>query len=122
MIVAGIAPIAALMLLAVPAAAQDASSLYESCFVRIYDPSHLQAHPGQRVQTINVYFQNFADTLLASVTYTLRFGAKFGFSGECQDAIEGGFLCRACANDSCEANGESFKILWSGGDSIELRQ
>ena len=28
--------------------------------------------------------------------------------------IEGGFLCDVCANDSCEPDGETFKVLWSG--------
>jgi hypothetical protein len=95
-----------------PTSAQDAESLYESCFVA--------ANPGERVTAISVYFQNFADTLLAGVSYTLRYGDKFGFSGDCHQEIEGGFLCEACTNDGCDTNGESFTILWSGGDSIEL--
>jgi hypothetical protein len=116
--VAGAAVLACLV--AVPAAAQNAESLYETCFVRAYDGAHMAAHPGQRVTAISVYFQNFADTLLAGISYTLRYGDKFGFSGDCHEKIEGGFQCHACTNDSCDTDGESFKILWTGGDSIEL--
>lgn len=112
--------IAVLMWLAAPpVAAQDAGSLAESCFVQTYDQAELEAHPELRVKTINVYFQDLAGTLLASVTYTLRFGAKFGFSGDCEQT-GGGFVCRACANDSCARDSQSFRILWPGGESIEL--
>lgn len=101
-------------------AAQDADQLYDACFARTYDEAHLATHPGQRVTAISINFQTFEDDLLASVIYTLRFGTKFGFSGACYQKIEGGFLCEACANDSCEATGEKFKILWSGGDTVRL--
>ena len=107
-----------------PALAQEAAggpgALYETCFVRTYDPTYLENNPGQRVAAISVYFQNFADTLLAGVSYRLRYGPKYGFSGDCHDAIDGGFSCEACASDSCDVNGESFKIFWPGGDSIQL--
>jgi hypothetical protein len=106
--------------LAGPAAAQDSASLYNTCFARTYDAAHLASHPEQRVAAITVYFQNFADTLLAAVSYTLRYGPKYGFSGDCHQSIGGGFVCQACATDSCSAEGESFKIFWSGGDSLEL--
>lgn len=102
------------------AAAQEASTLYETCFVRAYDPGHLESHPGQRVAAMSVYFQNFADTLLAGVSYKLRYGAKYGFSGDCHDAIDGGFACESCINDSCEGGGEGFKIFWAGENRIRL--
>jgi hypothetical protein len=110
----------ALALAAGPAAAHDPASLYDACFARTYDAAHLARHPEQRVSAITVYFQNFADTLLAAVSYTLRYGPRFGFSGDCHEGIEGGFVCQACASDSCANEGESFRILWPGGDSIEL--
>lgn len=103
-----------------PAPAQDAAELYETCFERIYGAEHLAAHPNQRVVSMAVHFQTFEDDLLASVIYRLRFGTEFGFSGACYEKIEGGFLCEACANDHCEASGEQFKIMWSGGDSVKL--
>jgi hypothetical protein len=77
-------------------------------------------HPGQRVTDIAVHFQGFEDSLLANVGYTLRFGIRFRFSGDCYDRIDDGFLCRACTNDICEGSGETFKILPSGNDTIKL--
>ena len=103
-----------------PAASQDASALYDACFARTYDDAHLAAHPGQRVSAISVQFQSFEDDLLASVIYTLRYGTRFGFSGACYVKIEGGFLCDACVNDSCESSGEHFIVLWPGGDTVRL--
>ena len=100
--------------------AEDAKTLYDQCFTRTYDAAHLAAHPGQRVAAMSVQFQQFEDDLLASVIYTLRYGTKFGFSGACYVKVEGGFLCDACVNDSCESRGEKFKILWSGGDTVRL--
>lgn len=101
-------------------AAADVANLYDTCFTRTYDAAHLRAHPGQRVTAMSVQFQTFEYDLLASVVYTLRYGTTFGFSGACYTKIEGGFQCDACVNDSCEASGEKFKILWSGGDSLKL--
>jgi hypothetical protein len=103
-----------------PAAPQDASALYDTCFTRTYDFAHLAGHPGQRVAEMSVYFQEFEDDLLASVIYTLRFGTRFGFSGACYVKIENGFACEACVNDSCESSGELFQVLWSGGDTVRL--
>ncbi len=102
------------------AASQEASALYDTCFARTYAAAHLAAHPGQRVTEIAVNFQVFEDDLLASVIYSLRYGTRFGFSGACYVKIEGGYLCEACANDYCEASGERFKVLWSGGDMVKL--
>jgi hypothetical protein len=112
--------VAALTASVTQAASQDASALYDTCFARTYDAAHLAAHPGQRLTAISVNFQVFEDDLLASVIYTLRYGTKFGFSGACYVKIEGGFLCDACVNDSCETSGEHFVVLWSGGDSVKL--
>ena len=106
--------------LAAAAAAQDSAALIDTCFARSYDTAHLAEHPQQRVAAISVAFQSFEDSLLAGVIYKLRFGPRFSFSGDCYTAIEGGFLCEACGNDSCQGNGESFKILWSGGDEVQL--
>ena len=103
-----------------PAAAQDKAALFGTCFVQRYDAAHLARHRGQRVSAIAVQFQGLEDSLLASVTYGLRYGTKFGFSGECRTAIEGGFSCQACGSGRCEGRGETFKILWSGGDSLQL--
>jgi hypothetical protein len=111
---------AALAVSVAQAALQDASALYGTCFARTYDDAHLAVHPGQRVTSISVNFQSFEDDLLASVIYRLRYGTKFGFSGACYTEIEGGFLCDACINDSCETSREHFVVLWSGGDTVKL--
>jgi hypothetical protein len=103
-----------------PTVAQDSAALVDTCFARTYDAAHLARHPHQRVAAISVAFQTFEDSLLAGVIYKLRFGPRFSFSGDCYRPAEGGFLCEACGNDSCEGNGESFKILWSGGDEVQL--
>ena len=103
-----------------PVAAQEASALYGACFARTYDAKHLAAHRGQRVSAISVLFQGFEDSLLAAVSYRLRSGPKFGFSGDCHVVIEGGYFCQSCGNDVCEGTGETFKILWSGGETVQL--
>jgi hypothetical protein len=104
-----------------PTVAQHSAALIDTCFSRTYDAAHLARHPAQRVAAISVAFQTFEDSLLAGVMYKLRFGPTFSFSGDCYTAIEGGFLCQACGTtDSCQGSGESFKILWSGGDEVQL--
>jgi hypothetical protein len=112
----------AMLRLAGGAAAEppDPASLYDTCFARVYDAKHLAAHQGQRVTAVRIHFQGFADDLLASVTYSLRHGGDFGFSADCHERFDGGFYCRACANDACGTAGESFRLLWSGGDKITL--
>ncbi|MBA3516162.1 MAG: hypothetical protein H0T75_00550 [Rhizobiales bacterium] len=107
------------LLTAVPAAAQDRAALYGACFVGTYNPA-AGAQGSRRVAAMAVQFQGFENSLLAAVQYRLRFGTKFGFSGECAVDIEGGFQCEACGNDRCGGGGESFKILWPGGDRITL--
>jgi hypothetical protein len=118
---AGIFVVVAATVSAASAAAQDRAQLFGSCFVRLYDRAHMASHPGQRVAAISVQFQSFEDSLLAGLSYKLRYGPKFGVSGDCYRDIEGGFLCDACGStDSCQGNGETFKILWAGGDTIRL--
>jgi hypothetical protein len=106
--------------LACPAAAQDAAGLYNTCFMRIYDSAHMQSHPGQRVVQIQAAFQQNEENLWAGVYYTRADGQKFGLSGDCYEKISGGFLCHVCANDSCDQTGETFKVLWSGGATLDL--
>jgi hypothetical protein len=103
-----------------PAAAQDASELFDKCYVGTYDAAHLKEHPKQRVAAVQAFFQEYEDNLWAGVYYTLRDGAKYAFSGDCYDAVPGGFLCHACANDSCDQTGETFKILWSDPTNVDL--
>jgi hypothetical protein len=88
--------------------------------MRIYDPAHMQSHPGQRAVQIQAAFQEYEENLWAGVYYTLASGKRYGLSGDCYEKIDGGFLCRVCANDSCDQTGESFKILWSGGATVDF--
>jgi hypothetical protein len=109
------------ILIPVNAEAQDARDLVETCFTRTYDAEHMKNHPDQRVVQVQAAFQDFGGNLWAGIYYTLLPGGKkFGLSGDCHEAIAGGFLCRVCANDSCEETGETFKILWDGGDSLDF--
>ena len=113
--------LSAAIIAAIPQAqAQDQSTLVGTCFSRAYSPEHLADNPGQRVSDISVQFQGFEGSLLASVIYTLRFGTRFGFGADCYEKIEGGFLCRACAGDSCQSSGETFKILFGDEGAIRL--
>ena len=98
------------------ATAAERSGLFGACFVR----SSEAAHPAQRVGVIAVQFQGFADSLLAGITYKLRYGTTFSFSADCSEEIAGGFLCRACGSGSCQDSGETFEVLWSGGDTLQL--
>jgi hypothetical protein len=34
--------------------------------------------------------------------------------------VAGGFLCHVCANDLCDRTGETFKVMWTGGDTIDI--
>ena len=103
------------------APAQDRAELVGACFVRVYDRAHMTSHPGQRVAAISVQFQSFDENLLAGLSYKLRYGPKFGVSGDCHQEIEGGYLCASCGSvGSCQGQGETFKILWSGGETIRL--
>lgn len=101
-------------------AAQDRATLFGTCFVGNYDAASLARRSGHRVAAMSVQFQGLDGSLLAGAQYRLRFGTKFGFSGDCAVEVEGGFQCEACGNDGCNGDGESFKILWPGGDTITL--
>lgn len=98
--------------------AAETSALYGQCFAQSFSEPHLATHPGQRVAAIAVHFQGFEDNLLASISYSLRYGTRFGLSADCYVKIEGGFLCSACTTGSCGAGNESFKLFWSGGDHM----
>jgi hypothetical protein len=101
--------------------AQDGSTLYDTCFVRTYDAAHMQAHPDQRVVEMQAFFQEYEDGLWAGIYYTvLPSGTKFALSGDCSGAAEGGFLCHVCANDLCDRTGETFKVIWAGGDTLDI--
>lgn len=99
---------------------QDASPLFGACYSRAYDAARRAEGPGQRIAAIAVQFQGFEGALLASVTYRLRYGTTFGFSSDCHEEVEGGFLCRACVGATCGRGGERFKILWSGEGGVEI--
>lgn len=96
-------------------AALESSALYNSCFTS----GDSGGEPGGRVSAMSVAFQGLDDQLLASVVYRLRYGTRFGFSGDCMVMVDGGFLCNACSND-CATSSEHFQILWSGGDRLRL--
>jgi hypothetical protein len=81
----------------------------------------MKSRPGQRVVRLQVFFQEYEGSLWTAVYYTtLPGGRKFGLSGDCAETVAGGFLCRVCANDSCDHTGETFKILWEGEEGLAL--
>ena len=111
----------ALLLAISPVIADDLRPLADACFARTYDTAHLAKHPRQKVTAISVEFIEFEDSVVARLGFTLReFAGDFGYSGDCYRDIKGGASCEGCAGDSCESNGESFKILLKGSDSIEV--
>ena len=67
-------------------------------------------------------FVEYEDGTVARLRFTTRQDAEIAYfySADCSDAIPGGAHCGGCANDSCEDNGKSFKILLHGKDQIEL--
>ena len=105
---------------AVRPAEPELSALYGKCFAQNFSEPHLAIHPAQRVAAIAIQFQGLENDLLASVLYSLRYGTRFGLSADCYVKTEGGLLCTACTNGSCDVGGESFKLFWSGGENVEL--
>jgi hypothetical protein len=114
--------LAALMLLgaAAPAFAIDISAFYESCFVRTYDPAHLAKHPGQRVAAMKAEIIQWEENPFVRITYTLRDGGKFSVGGDCYDAIEGGYLCHLCVDESCETGEQTFKVMLKSKEAISI--
>jgi hypothetical protein len=112
--------LAALPHLISEAVAVETSDLYGTCFAAWQAASPIPGSPSSRVAAIAVQFQGFENTLLASASYTLRYGTSFSFSAECNAESEGSFSCRSCVNDNCETNGEAFQVIWSGGDGLHI--
>ena len=113
---------AALLASAGARAADGVSSLSDQCFAREYDAAHLAKHPDQAVNWIAVDFIGYEDSTVARLRFTTRQDPEvaYFYSADCGSAIAGGAHCGGCANDSCEDNGEAFKILLHGKDAIEL--
>ena len=117
-----VAAAAGWLLAAGGAQADGVRSLEDQCFARAYDAAHLAKHPNQAVTWIAVDFIGYEDGTVARVRFTTRQDPEvaYFYTADCGDAIPGGAHCGGCANDSCEDNGESFKILLHGKDSIDF--
>lgn len=113
---------AAMVLLAAgTGAVAGPTELYDRCFARTYDEAHLAAHSGQDVTAINIWLTDFEDDLFAGISLTKRGSDDpFVYSGTCFRAVAGGFSCDGCKGDSCEWNGETFRILVRGEDGIDF--
>jgi hypothetical protein len=105
---------------AAPARALDISAFYESCFVRTYDATHLTKHPGQRVAAMMAEIIQWEENPFVRITYTLRDGGKYSVGGDCYDAIEGGYLCHLCVDESCETGEQTFKVMLKTKDAIGI--
>ena len=115
----GLAALAATTLVT-QAFALDVSAFYESCFIRNYDTAHLNKHAGQRVTSIMAEIIEWEANPFVRLTYTLRDGSKFSAGGDCYDAIEGGYLCHLCVDESCETGEQTFKVLLKNKDSVTI--
>ena len=112
--------LAALVLPSAPASALDVSAFYDSCFVRTYDTAHLAKHPAQRVSAMKAEIIEWESNPFVRIAYTLRDGGKFSVGGDCYDAIEGGYLCHLCVDESCETGEQTFKVMLKGNDAISI--
>lgn len=103
------------------AMAQDSAALVGLCFARSYDSQHLAEHPNQTVTSIRVAFQDFEDSLNASVAYHVRGnGPRRVFHAECSQATRGALSCTRCEGASCDPSGETFKILLRDKNTAEI--
>jgi hypothetical protein len=116
----GLLFMAALALPAAPARALEISAFYDSCFVRTYDAAHLTKHPGQRVAAMKAEIIQWEENPFVRITYTLRDGGKYSVGGDCYDAIEGGYLCHLCVDESCETGEQTFKVMLKSKDAISI--
>jgi hypothetical protein len=107
-------------LLAAPAFALDVSAFYDSCFVRTYGAAHLKKHPAQRVAAMKAEIVEWEENPFVRITYTVRDGGKFSVGGDCYDAIEGGYLCHLCVDESCETGEQTFKVMLKSADAISI--
>jgi hypothetical protein len=105
---------------AAPARALDVSAFYESCFQRSYDAAHLKKHPGQRVASMKAEIIEWEENPFVRITYTVRDGGKYSVGGDCYDAIDGGYLCHLCVDESCETGEQTFKVMLKRKDAISI--
>lgn len=98
----------------------EPKALDGTCFVRDAANVLWSAEAGDRVRAVTVRFQEFQGGLLAGVSYKLRYGPEFGFSGDCSKAVGGGFECKVCPDAACRSDQDAFSIVVSGADTLRL--
>ena len=103
-----------------PASALEVSAFYDSCFMKTYDAAHLAKHGAQRVTAMMAEIIEWEENPFVRITYALRDGGKYSLGGDCYDAIEGGYLCHLCLDESCETGEQTFKVLLKSRDSISI--
>jgi len=114
-----IAAVAALSLVAAEVRADTVHDLMGTCFARAYDAAYLASHGDQQFAAIKIGFSDFNDTALARIDLTTRDRITvLYYFANCAADIAGGVVCQGCAGDSCEPNGETFKIEMRGEDRI----
>ena len=110
---------AALSLVAAEARADAVHDLMGTCFARAYDAAYLASHGDQQFAAIKIGFSDFNDTALARIDLTTRDRVSvLYYFANCAADIPGGVACQGCAGESCEPNGETFKIEMRGEDRI----
>jgi hypothetical protein len=67
---------------------------------------------------MTVEILQWEDNPYVRITYALRGGANFRTGGDCYEEIGGGYLCHRCADDSCSAGDQNFKLMLRSRDSI----
>lgn len=102
---------------ALPAAAQDATSRIGQCYARTYDAAHLRDHAGQDVVRISAMFLDYEDGPAAEINFTTRGGGRYFLYGVCGDA-SGAIACDVCLHDGCEPTGEAFRLVPRGEDLL----
>ena len=103
---------------AAPAAALNIADFYESCFSQSYDAAYLAKHPGQRVGAMRAEIIDWGDNPFVRIHYTLRNGKTYLTGGDCYDAIQGGFTCHRCKDESCATGDQTFKLLLKSRNAI----
>jgi hypothetical protein len=108
------------MLAATCPPAEDAKALDGACFSRADDTAGLRENPGYRVRAVSVHLQEFQGGLLAGVSYRLRYGPEFGFSGDCSKTAEGSYRCTSCPGQSCKDEQDIFSIVLYDDNTLQL--
>jgi hypothetical protein len=103
--------------------ADEASSLMGQCFARDFDEAYLAEHPNQKLKTMKIGFTEFeGDSALARIDLVTHAPfSVFYYFARCSRDVSSGMICEGCSGESCDVNGETFRIgSTSRDDRIEF--